>query len=165
MFSNAIVGFGEDPQPQYGDIGFDMNATDPTNPRVLEPAADWIWTDADEVAANWNEPGASSSASGGGSGAAWAAFLSPLVNAGAQFGLAYGRQQLLAPSTYVLNPKTGQIAIDAQGHPILANSSEGVRIAKAMKDAKITTQDWLMPVAIGVGVLAIGLLVMKRGRR
>jgi len=159
MYGNAIIGFGEDPQPQYGEPGFDMNATDPTNPRVLEPAADWLWTDADQVASEYTGE------SGGGSAFNWGSFLSPILGAGLQIGTAYARQELLAPSTYVINPKTGQIAVDSQGHPILANSSEGVRIASAMKQAGVGGNNWIMPVAIGAGVLAIALLVMKRGRR
>jgi hypothetical protein len=155
MFINgAVLGLGEVPQPQYGEVGFDMNAA--LEPRSLEPAADWIWTDADQVASEYT---------GEGSGTNWGGLLSPLLTAGVQIGTAFAKQELLAPSTYVINPKTGAIATDAQGHPILANSSEGVRIATAMKTAGVGgTPAWLMPVAIGAGVLAIGLLVMKRKR-
>jgi len=158
MFSNAIQGFGEVPQPQYGEPGFDMSGGDATNPRVLEPAADWIWTDADQVASEYTGGGGASS------GFDWGAFLTPVLGAGLAIGTAYAKQGLLAPSTYVINPKTGQIAVDAQGHPILANSSEGVRIATAMKTAGIGGNSWIMPVAIGAGVLAIALLVMKKRR-
>ena len=157
MFSNAIVGFGEVPQPQYGEQGFDSAAWEP---RALEPAAEWIWTDADQVASEYTgEPS-------GGSGSSFnlGSFLTPFAQAGLQIGTAYAKQTILAPSTYVMSPD-GKIATDAQGHPILANSSEGVRIAAAMKAHGIGGNTWIMPVAIGVGVLAIALLVMKRGRR
>jgi hypothetical protein len=160
MYSNngAVFGLGEEPQPQYGEAGFDMEAA--LNPRVLEPAADWLWTDADQVASEYaGEPS-------GGSAFNWGGFLTPILGAGLQIGTAYARQELLAPSTYVINPKTGQIAVDSSGHPILANSSEGVRIATAMKTAGVGgLPSWVMPVAVAGGLLAIGLLVMKRGRR
>ncbi len=153
-----LTGFGADPQPQYGELGFDMNAD--TSPSVLDPGSTWEWTAADQVASEYTGEG-----EGGGAGSSsnfWGGLLTPILNTGLQIGQAYAKQNLLAASTYVVNPKTGQIATDASGRPILANSSEGARIATALQKAGVTTPSWVVPVAIGVGVLALGLLVMKR---
>ncbi len=158
-----LTGFGEDPQPQYGEAGFDASAWEP---QALDPDATWDWTAAPSGTLYSEGGGAigSGTSSAGSSSNFWGGLLTPILNTGLQIGNAYAKQNLLAASTYVVNPKTGQIAMDATGRPILANSTEGAKIATALQKAGVTSPSWLVPVAIGVGVLALGLLVMKKRR-
>jgi len=167
MFINgAVLGLGEDPQPQYGQAGFDLSPIDffVTTPATHSEYDDQAKFDADFETA-YGMPLSSVDVSGTGprTGYDWAGnVLGPLVAAGAKIGTAYAQQELLGQSTYLLD-KNGNLIRNAAGQPILANSAEGIKIATAAK--AIATPAWVMPVAIGVGVLALGLLVLKRGRR
>jgi len=170
----TVHGFGADdynlqPPDDYfmGPLPLDFNANLQPQPSGYDPA-----TDAGQAAfeadfqAAYGVPLSDVDVSGTGpsKGYDWAGnVLAPLVAAGAQIGAAYAKQELLGQSTYLLD-KNGNPIKNAAGQPILANSSEGIKIATAAKKAGLSTAAWVTPVAIGVGVLALGLLMMKRGR-
>ncbi len=62
-------------------------------------------------------------------------------------------------ATY-LKDAQGRIVLNAQGQPILVNSSTGA--VQTTQGAQQKKTDWLMPAAIGAGVLVLATVLMKR---
>lgn len=87
--------------------------------------------------------------------------LLPILKAGTDIATKLAAQELLQNSTY-LRDAQGRLIVNPNGTPILANSSEGVRVAMAAKKAGVLGNNWVMPLAIGAGVLALVLLMKKR---
>lgn len=86
--------------------------------------------------------------------------LSPFVTAATALGVS--KIQAANNSSYVIDPKTGRPQLNSSGQPILANSTAGIAAAAAAKAKADGTPSWVMPVAIGAGVLALVMLVGKR---
>lgn len=139
-----LLAFGDDDMPFYVPPEFN-------------------WTPEDDAAySDTNIPGIDTPSN------AWSGFwtgvgslVSPFVTAATTVGV----NKILTSqnSSYLIDPKTGRPQLNSSGQPILANSTAGIALAAARAKAD-ATPSWVMPVAIGAGVLALVMLVGK-GRR
>jgi hypothetical protein len=140
--TRRLLAFGDEDMPNY-------------------VAPEWAWTAADEASySDTNIPGIDPNTGGSSFWTGLGTILSPFVTAATTVGV--GKILGTNNSTYVIDPVTKRPVTDASGHPILANSTAGIAAAAAAKAAAGGTPSWVMPLAIGAGVLALVMLVGKK---